>query len=140
MFWFYFNFYLYYVVDNEMTGTIPSEIGVLTDLTALWFGKKKNCKIVVQIASKWKKKWNYNVTCKFNLYSDCQDFKYWFAYSYFCALFMVDLNFYFTDSNNLIGNIQTEIGLLTGLTSLSFCESLMSEYIDNTLITNYPLY
>ena len=89
------------IVDNELTGSIPTEVGLLTELTALYLSK--------------------HFISIYLLYFETKHIHLFFASDLFSLIFP---HFCLIVDNELTGSIPTEIGLLTGLTELGLGKRL----------------
>ena len=89
-----FYFYFSYLDQNNLNGTIPTEIGLMKSLGWLWEPKKKR---------------NEMNSFKFDLF---------FYLFIFFFIFLFSFYFSFLSQNNLNGTIPSQIGLITSLTRL----------------------
>jgi len=95
----YLNLFLYIIGDNDLSGTIPSVLGLLTNLDLIYLCKYgRRVDLCLEEHG-----WNPSSTFNFAVFPFFHD-----------ALILVD--------NQLSGPIPSELGLLTNLAGLHFCK------------------
>ena len=113
--------------DNSLTGTIPSEIGLLTELTFIELSKWLiwgSIYLFISAVSEYYFIW-------FNIHTKMIPHIY-IIYRFGCFVFfallclvLVFLVLNLADDNSLTGTIPSEIGYLTKLTTVSLCKWLI---------------
>ena len=130
----FFSFHFSYLDFNNLNGTIPTQIGLMTSLTKLWEAKTRKININIHeiginnfffsfivglVKIIWMEQFQLKLGWWLHWHKFCEDKKKmkWKFIKLFIFIFFLWFFFYssYLYQNNLNGTIPTEIGMMTSL-------------------------